>query len=68
VLLIQGFYAQHGIDLDPRSIAIWALPTAIAAFVIHSTRLYLYQRRLQKIAKSKEVDKKEMDTVANVAN
>lgn len=63
VLLIQGFYAQHGINLDPRSIAIWALPTAIAAFLIHATRLYLYQRRLQRIAKSKQVDK-----VANAAD
>ena len=68
VLLIQGFYAQHAIDLDPRSIAMWGLPTAIAAFVIHSTRVYLYQRRLQRIAKSKQVDTKEMDTIANVAN
>jgi uncharacterized membrane protein len=68
VLLIQGFYAQHDISLDPRNIAIWALPTAIAAFVIHATRLYLYQRRLQQIAKSKQVDKKEMDAVANVAD
>jgi uncharacterized membrane protein len=52
VLLIQGFYAQHGIELDPRSIAIWALPTAIAAFVIHATRLLLYQRRLQRMSSS----------------
>jgi uncharacterized membrane protein len=57
VLLIQGFYAQHHIDLDARNIAIWALPTAIAAFVIHAVRLFLYQRRLQKMRKSK-VDKK----------
>jgi uncharacterized membrane protein len=49
VLLIQGFYAQHNIDLDPRSIAIWALPTAIAAFVIHAVRLLLYQRRLRRM-------------------
>jgi uncharacterized membrane protein len=49
VLLIQGFYAQHQIDLDPRNIAIWALPTAVAAFAIHSVRLLLFQRRLQKI-------------------
>ncbi|MFC4525781.1 DUF969 domain-containing protein [Dyella halodurans] len=46
VLLIQGFYAQHGIDLTPLSIALWALPTAIAAFVIQSVRVWLYQRRL----------------------
>jgi uncharacterized membrane protein len=50
VLLIQAFYAQHGIDLTPLSIALWALPTAIAAFVIQSVRIWLYQRRLQRRA------------------
>jgi len=46
VLLIQGFYAQNGIVLEPLQIALWALPTAIAAFVIHAIRIALYQRRL----------------------
>ena len=46
VLLIQGFFAQNKIDLDPKSIAIWAVPTAIAAFVIHAVRIVLMQRRL----------------------
>jgi len=48
VLLIQGFYAQNGIDLEPLEIALWALPTAVAAFVIHSIRLRLLQRRLER--------------------
>jgi len=47
VLLIQGFLAQHGIDLDPRNISIWALPTAIAAFVIHACRIIWVQRSLR---------------------
>jgi uncharacterized membrane protein len=51
VLLIQGFLAQHGIDLDPRSIAIWALPTAIAAFVIHALRIAWFQRGLRREAR-----------------
>lgn len=51
VLLIQGFYAQHGIELTPLSIALWALPTAIAAFAIQSARIWLYQRRLQRRAR-----------------
>jgi len=46
VLLIQGFYAQHGIELQPLQIALWALPTAIAAFVIHGIRSMLFARRL----------------------
>jgi uncharacterized membrane protein len=46
VLLIQGFYAQNGIELEPMQIALWALPTAIAAFVIHAIRIVVFQRRL----------------------
>ena len=46
VLLIQGFYAQNGIVLEPLQIALWALPTAVAAFVIHAIRIMLFQRKL----------------------
>jgi uncharacterized membrane protein len=48
VLLIQGFYAEHGIVLEPLQIALWALPTAIAAFVIHAVRIALFERGLRK--------------------
>lgn len=48
VLLIQGFYAQHGIVLEPLQIALWAIPTAIAAFVIHAVRIVVFQRRLDR--------------------
>ncbi|HET6546550.1 MAG TPA: DUF969 domain-containing protein [Rhodanobacteraceae bacterium] len=48
VLLIQGFYASQGIHLDPISIALWALPTAIAAFLIHGVRVWLFQRALER--------------------
>ncbi|RDZ28844.1 DUF969 domain-containing protein [Lysobacter silvisoli] len=46
VLLIQGFYAEHGIRLDPLQIALWGIPTAICAFVIHALRILRYERRL----------------------
>ena len=49
VLLIQGFYAQHGIELQPLQIALWALPTAIAAFVIHGVRIVLFARRINSV-------------------
>ena len=45
VLLIQGFYAQHGIDLRPRKIALGALHTAFEAFVVHGVRSLLFVRR-----------------------
>jgi len=48
VLLIQGFYARNGIQLDPLSISLWALPTAIAAFVIHALRIAWLQRSLER--------------------
>ena len=54
VLLIQGFYAQHGIHLEPLQIALWALPTAIAAFVIHAVRIVLFQRRLDRATQAAE--------------
>jgi uncharacterized membrane protein len=47
VLLIQGFYTQHGIELQPLQIALWALPTAIAAFLIHAIRTVLFGRRIR---------------------
>jgi uncharacterized membrane protein len=46
VLLIQGFFNEHGIVLQPLEIALWALPTAIAAFVIHAVRIAFFQRGL----------------------
>ena len=46
VLLIQGFFASNGIALEPLQIALWALPTATAAFIIHSLRIVRFQHRL----------------------
>ncbi|HET9484264.1 MAG TPA: DUF969 family protein [Xanthomonadales bacterium] len=38
VLLIQGVLAGQGVIVEPLTIALWGLPTAVAAFVIHGTR------------------------------
>ncbi len=48
ILLIRGFLAQNGIDVAPTTLAKWAVPTAVAAFVIHATRLSLLDRRLKR--------------------
>lgn len=48
VLLIQGFFARNGIVLEPLTIALWALPTALAAFAIHAMRLWLFRRALRR--------------------
>jgi uncharacterized membrane protein len=46
VLLMVAFYEEHGIVLEPLQIAVWGIPTAVCAFVIHATRLYRFDRVL----------------------
>lgn len=48
VLLIQSTLAQQGIDLAPFAIAIYGLPTALAAFAIHSARLWFWSRHFDR--------------------
>jgi uncharacterized membrane protein len=46
ILLIKGVMEQAGVHVLPTELAAWAVPTAIAAFVIHGARLLLLDRRL----------------------
>jgi len=46
IVLIQQTLATYGYDLAPLELALWAIPTAIAAFLIHGARLLLLDRRL----------------------
>jgi len=46
ILLMIGFLEQNGITLAPLELSVWAIPTAIAAFLIHGARLLLLDRRL----------------------
>src|SRR5690606_4673009 len=46
VLLIQGFFAEHGIVLEPLQIALWGIPTGICAFAIHGLRVMRFERQL----------------------
>jgi uncharacterized membrane protein len=46
ILLIQGSLASFGIQLTPFQLSVWAIPSAICAFLIHSTRLLLLDRSL----------------------
>ena len=48
ILLIKGFLDQNGIHVEPAELAIWAIPTAVCAFVIHCGRLLLLDRRLRR--------------------
>jgi uncharacterized membrane protein len=46
ILLMAGFLEQQGIILSPFQLSIWAIPTAIAAFLIHGFRLWRLDLRL----------------------
>lgn len=46
VLLMQAFLAGQGIAVEPLTIALWAIPTAICAFAIHGTRLLRLEVRM----------------------
>lgn len=46
VLLMQGFFAENAIVLEPLHIALWGIPTAICAFLIHASRLLRMDARL----------------------
>ncbi|WP_374595584.1 DUF969 domain-containing protein [Sphingosinicella sp.] len=46
ILLIKGTFETYGINLAPLELSVWAIPTAIAALLIHGARLMLLDRRL----------------------
>ena len=48
ILLIKGFLEQNGIIVEPLQLSVWAIPTAIAALAIHSTRLWLLDAGLKR--------------------
>jgi uncharacterized membrane protein len=50
ILLIKGFFETNGIIVQPFDLSVWAIPTAIAALLIHGARLILLDRRLAKDA------------------
>ncbi len=47
ILLMVGFLATAGITIDPIHLSIWAIPTAIVAFLIHGGRLLVFDRKLR---------------------
>ncbi len=45
IVLIQQVLAADGYQLAPLELALWAIPSAVAAFVIHGARLLWFDRR-----------------------
>jgi uncharacterized membrane protein len=47
ILLIKGFLEQNGILAEPFTLSKWAIPTALAALLIHGVRLSRIDGRLK---------------------
>jgi uncharacterized membrane protein len=47
IVLIQQILSTYGYNLAPLELAVWAIPTAIAAFFVHGSRLLLLDRSLK---------------------
>lgn len=47
ILLIQGVFESSGYPLTPLQLSVWAIPTAICAFGIHSWRIRALDKRLK---------------------
>ena len=45
ILLIKGFLESQGIIVSPLQLSVWAIPTAVAALVIHGARVLRMDRK-----------------------
>jgi uncharacterized membrane protein len=47
IVLMVGFLEQAGLKVEALDISLWAIPTAICAFVVHGVRLWLFDRTVK---------------------
>ena len=51
IVLIQQTLVTYGYNLSPLHLALWAIPSAIGAFIIHGARLLLLDRKLRRVSR-----------------
>lgn len=56
IVLMHTFLRESGIETDPLHIALWGIPTAVAAFLIHAVRLRRLDLYLQQQAQKQQVN------------
>jgi uncharacterized membrane protein len=47
ILLMKGVLEGYGYQIEPLNFSLWAIPTAIAAFLIHGLRLRRFDKRMR---------------------
>jgi len=50
IVLMQTILRAEGIEVDPLKMALWGLPTAVCAFIIHSWNLRRLDARIAREA------------------
>ncbi|HEY5337249.1 MAG TPA: DUF969 domain-containing protein [Rhizomicrobium sp.] len=50
ILLIKGFLEQEHIIVQPLSLSLWAIPSAVMALLIHGTRIMLLDRKIRRLS------------------
>lgn len=50
IVLMQTILHGEGLDVDPLHMALWGIPTAVCAFIIHSWRLYRLDKHIARSA------------------
>ena len=48
IVLMVGFLEQAGIIVEPLQLSVWAIPTAVAALIVHGARLLMFDRKLER--------------------
>ncbi|MBW6527031.1 DUF969 domain-containing protein [Sphingomonas sp. RHCKR7] len=51
ILLMRGVLEGYGVRVEPFQLSVWAIPTALAAFLVHGARLWWLDRRLKRRAR-----------------
>ena len=48
IVLMVGFLEQAGVRVEALHVSLWAIPTAIIAFIVHGARLLMFDRQVKK--------------------
>ncbi|MDR7050558.1 putative membrane protein [Duganella sp. 3397] len=51
IVLMQTFLRGEGLEVDPLHIALWGIPTAVTAFIIHAWRLHRFDAHIARTMK-----------------
>jgi uncharacterized membrane protein len=48
IVLLQTILKAEGLELDPIHLALWGIPTAVTAFIIHAWNLRRLDARIRR--------------------